>query len=635
MKPKGLLRFAAAALSVFVFAAVGISVSAEGGSDLQTACVSASEASSGGSFTIPLKKITLAHNGSYRIVPELSGDSADITVKYKSNDKSVAKVSTKGLVVAVGAGETTIVCKGSDGTLENLDVTVAPEGEDNFPDTLYFAEESCVITVGETYHPSARIAPRGCTYTVSYSSSDESVATVDASGNITAHSCGSCTVTINTNNGLSASIEVIVTDGSVPQEPTYDYLNEEPGFGEAGYAPHYEEDSVHIAPEEKLRPELYVPEGMEVRFSSSDRSVVRVSTKGTLLGVAEGTAEVTAYCGEYYDTITVYVGDTEEEEYIYDEFGNLLPNRIEYEHSSDAVKAGNKLSPSIKIYPRGAVTNLTFYSSDENVARVSQLGNVLGVSEGTCDITAVTSNGCTATFTVTVYDELFRGIDVSKWNGDIDWATVSTNPKVNFVMIRASYGFDTKDIRLEQNVAGCEQYDIPYGFYHYMYAKNVSDALIEAEFFLQTVRPYNPTYPLVLDVEEPYYEEMSREELTDIVCAFMERIEDAGYYAMIYTSASFYEDNYDISRMKPYDTWVACWGDRDMLGRYFSHSYGMWQYSEKGYIEGIPEDVDLNYCFKDYPYLIGKYGLTGMNNTAPPDEDDDIEWYTEVLEVSD
>ena len=62
----------------------------------------------------------------------------------------------------------------------------------------------------------------------------------------------------------------------------------------------------------------------------------------------------------------------------------------------------------------------------------------------------------------------------------------------------------------------------------------------------------------------------------------------------------------------------------------------MWQYSETGRINGIPEDVDLNYCFKDYPYLINRYGLTGFNNIEPQSEDnDDISYYTEVYEVSD
>ncbi|MGN0690920.1 MAG: GH25 family lysozyme, partial [Oscillospiraceae bacterium] len=333
----------------------------------------------------------------------------------------------------------------------------------------------------------------------------------------------------------------------------------------------------------------------------------------------------------------VTVGDvsqTDDETYIYDENGNLLPTRVEYEHGSDSVEIGSKLSPSIKVYPKGAVTNFKFHSSDTSVAKVSSKGTVLGVGEGTCEIYVKTDNGCMASFTVTVFKERFSGIDVSKWNGDIDWGIVSQNPDVDFVMIRASYGTETEDIRLAQNVAGCEAYSIPYGFYHYMYAKSVEEALIEADFFLKTVRPYDPTYPLVLDIEESFYKSMTKEEVTDIVCAFMEKLENAGYYAMIYSYASFFGDSLIYDRVKIYDNWVACWGDQERLSSNFSYSYGMWQYSETGRMDGIPEDVDLNYSYKNYPYIITKYGLTGYNNLGDAPEDDDISWYTEVYEVT-
>lgn len=625
MKLKNLFCCAAAVFAVCTSAAGAVGAEPY---EYETAYVSASAAAASASFTVPQKKVTIAHDGKYRIVPKASKSITEFS--FKSSDKKVAKVSKKGLVVAVGAGKAIITCTASDdGTSRDVEVTVAPEGEDNFPQAVFYAEESCTMLTGETFRPTPRVSPRGCTYTVSYSSDDTSVATVDKTGTVTAVSPGVCHVTIYTSNGLSASVEIIVTD-------EFEEAEEDTGYTEQ-ISPEFIEDSVNIAVGEKYRPGITVTDIEGIHFTSSDTSVVKVSNKGTLLGVADGVAEVTVSYGENFDTVTVYVGETAEyeEEYVYDEFGNLLPSHIEYEHSSDAVRAGNKLTPSIKIYPKGAAAELTFESSNPNVAKVSQKGTVMGIGEGTCEITATTSNGCTSSFTVTVYNELRKGIDISKWNGDIDWGTVSSNKNVEFVMIRASYGFDTEDIRLKQNVAGCEEYNIPYGFYHYLYAKNVEDALIEADFFLKTVRPYNPTYPLVLDIEESYYQEMSKQAVTDIVCAFMEKLEDAGYYAMIYTSASFYDDNFEVDRVKDYDTWVACWGDRDRLGRYFSHTYGMWQYSETGRLNGIPEDVDLNYCFKDYPYLINRYGLTGFNNVEPQSEDnDDISYYTEVYEVS-
>jgi GH25 family lysozyme M1 (1,4-beta-N-acetylmuramidase) len=102
---------------------------------------------------------------------------------------------------------------------------------------------------------------------------------------------------------------------------------------------------------------------------------------------------------------------------------------------------------------------------------------------------------------------------------------------------------------------------------------------------------------------------MSKEAVTDIVVAFMEDLEDAGYYAMIYSYAKFFDDNLIYDRIADYDIWVACWGDEDKLFENFSYHYGMWQYSETGRLKGIDEYVDLNYCYKDYKSTIKKYGL--------------------------
>lgn len=616
-----MIRFAAAAaMSLFICFSSGAAASADSSENtVSTASVTASDASSDSSFSLPVSKLTLEHDGQYRITPVTSDSS--LTFTYHSKNSAVAKVSKKGLIVAVAPGKTTVTCTASDGTSKKITVTVAKEGEDNFPNTVYFVDTNCRIKTGETYRPTARVTPKGCTYTVSYFSDNRSVATVDSTGTITAVSPGVCTVTITTSNGLSAFISVTVADESAPEAYVY-----------------FEEDSVSLAVDERVRPAVSAYPDDNLIFSSADTSIAKVSAKGTILGVSEGITEITVSNGTAYDTITVVVGDaaiTDDDTYIYDENGNLLPTRVEYEHSSDSVEIGSKLSPSIKVYPKGAVTSFTFHSSDTSVAKVSKKGTVLGVGEGTCEIYVKTDNGCIASFTVTVFKERFSGIDVSKWNGDIDWETVSSNPDVDFVMIRASYGIETEDIRLAQNVEGCEKYNIPYGFYHYTYAKTVEEALIEADFFLKTVRPYNPTYPLVLDIEESFYNSMSREEVTDIVCAFMERLEDAGYYAMIYSYASFFGDNLIYDRVKIYDNWVACWGDQDRLSNNFSYSYGMWQYSETGRMDGIPEDVDLNYSYKNYPYIIQKYGLTGYNNLGEaPEEEEDISYYTEVNEVT-
>ena len=106
---------------------------------------------------------------------------------------------------------------------------------------------------------------------------------------------------------------------------------------------------------------------------------------------------------------------------------------------------------------------------------------------------------------------------------------------------------------------------------------------------------------------------MSKKKVTDIICAFVEVLEDAGYYAMVYSYASFFEDHTDMNRLAPYDIWVACWGDEEKLNNSYRHHYGMWQYTDEGEISGITENtVDLNYAYKDYAERIRRFGLNKL-----------------------
>ena len=129
---------------------------------------------------------------------------------------------------------------------------------------------------------------------------------------------------------------------------------------------------------------------------------------------------------------------------------------------------------------------------------------------------------------------------------------------------------------------------------------------------LKTIKNYSPEYPIVLDIEEAFYKKMTRKQVTDIIQAFVEEIENAGYYAMVYSYATFFNDYVDMSRMTPYDIWIACWGDKDRLDGSYDYHYGMWQYSSTGTVSGISGKVDLDYAYKDYASRIRKYGLNNL-----------------------
>ncbi len=287
------------------------------------------------------------------------------------------------------------------------------------------------------------------------------------------------------------------------------------------------------------------------------------------------------------------------------------PESIGFVDREAMIRKGKEFQIEPIIYPLGVYDILTYTSDNEDVAEVSSTGLVKAVGTGSAVINVTAANGVTGNFSVTVYNDVMKGIDVSKWQGSINWKKVASDG-VDFVMIRSSYGSENTDEYLKKNVAGCEKYGIDYGFYHYTYAKSVSEARKEAKYFLSRIKKYDPAYPLVLDIEEEFYKKMSRKEVTDIIVAFMTELEEAGYYATLYSYSKFFADNVTMSRIKKYDIWIASWGDEEKLNDNYDGHYGMWQYSSTGSVKGIDGDVDLNYAFKDYAELIKKNGLNGQ-----------------------
>lgn len=362
-----------------------------------------------------------------------------------------------------------------------------------------------------------------------------------------------------------------------------------------------------------------------VVFKNYNKSVIHIDSDGlvTAVGYGEARVRLKTTSGEKCDVNFIVERDENEDSSqdesdgigdIYD-FGYIdeiieIPD-IEYIELADKIamiRAGKKIQIEPILYPLGADGVLTYTSKNPSIASVSQSGMVTGVSDGTTTVTVTAENGAAAEFTVTVYSNVFRGIDVSKWQGDINWKKVYSSG-VDFAIIRSSYGNEHVDEKLEANVAGCEKYGISYGFYHYTYATSVKEARKEARFFLKTIKKYKPDYPIVLDIENDHFKSMSRKKVTSIIIAFMTELENAGYYATVYSYAKFFRDHIDMSRIKQYDVWVASWGSEDKLNSFYDGPYGMWQYSAAGRVNGINGDVDLDYAFKDYSKKIRSKGL--------------------------
>ena len=199
-----------------------------------------------------------------------------------------------------------------------------------------------------------------------------------------------------------------------------------------------------------------------------------------------------------------------------------------------------------------------------------------------------------------------KGIDVSKHQGNIDWTKVAADG-VEFAFIRVGlrgYGTEGKlveDEYFEQNVKGALQAGIKVGVYFYSQAITDEELLEEANLVLEKVKPYNIELPIVFDVEKVSggkgrANELSVEERTRLTDLFCQTIQGAGYKPMIYHNMEMGTLMLDLGQLEQYDKWFAYYND-DL---YYPYAYKVWQYSEKGAVDGINEEVDLNIWFGDF-----------------------------------
>ena len=184
-----------------------------------------------------------------------------------------------------------------------------------------------------------------------------------------------------------------------------------------------------------------------------------------------------------------------------------------------------------------------------------------------------------------------RGIDVSAWQGPIDWQAVK-NSGVTYAMIRVGnteYGMDEY---FAQNMIGANAAGLRVGVYVYTYATNALEAIQEAQFVLAAVAPFTVSFPIAIDIEDEVHKPLSPAQQAEIANAFCATVYNAGYTPMVYASRNWF-----LTRMAPvaWDHWVAQYNDYcDYPG------YAMWQATSKGSVPGIAGNVDINYLFKDY-----------------------------------
>ena len=189
-----------------------------------------------------------------------------------------------------------------------------------------------------------------------------------------------------------------------------------------------------------------------------------------------------------------------------------------------------------------------------------------------------------------------QGIDVSKWNGVIDWKKVKGDG-IKYAIIRCGFGSNLKsqdDVKFAYNVAQCEKLGIPYGVYIYSHATTTQEAYSEAQHCIRLIKGHYPKYPVYLDLEDPAdTAPLSNKRLALITETWAKKIEAAGYKAGVYSSTSWWKTKLTKPVFDKYEKWVAQWAPRVT----YTGKFSMWQYSSEGKVKGISGNVDMNYAF--------------------------------------
>lgn len=210
------------------------------------------------------------------------------------------------------------------------------------------------------------------------------------------------------------------------------------------------------------------------------------------------------------------------------------------------------------------------------------------------------------------YKRKYFGIDVSKYNGKIDWKAVK-NSGVDYVMVRVGFrgygqaGNFALDSKFKENIEGAKKAGLKVGVYFVTQAINENEAIEEAKWVIDQIKSYKIDMPVVIDVEYSGEENhngradhLDKTTRTAVIKTFCKNIQKAGYTPMIYLNVDWAKNFVNMSQLTNYDTWIAHYRNNPDLGPSYNGNYTMWQYTSTGRVNGVSGDVDCNICYKQY-----------------------------------
>ena len=195
----------------------------------------------------------------------------------------------------------------------------------------------------------------------------------------------------------------------------------------------------------------------------------------------------------------------------------------------------------------------------------------------------------------------YKGVDLSEYEGDVDWSRLS--PNIDFSILRANWKIGIDENQFENNYAGAKNYGVSVGAYWYSYAHNEEEAAKEAKDCLDIIKGKQFEYPIFYYImKQETFDTGLTNQILDTFCSILEK---AGYYCGVYSALPYYFDYFDKDISNKYPVWVAYWDSNEPT---IPHS--IWQYGVE-YIEGVKGPVDVDITNTDFPQIIKEKHLNG------------------------
>ena len=502
-----------------------------------------------------------------------SGESVSVTVmKEPQQDSSVN--------ITVNAG----------GQTASLAITIKGKPQDTTVAVSKIELNSTQVTleVGKTFELKAEVLPKeaenkNCTWSVN----DGNIVKVE-NGIVTALKEGTAivTVTAEADSGIKAECTITVT-----------------GTTEASTTLKLDKNTASLKPKETLLLKATVtPEGKSIKWQTSKKEVATVDEKGMVTAKAAGEAIITAEAdgvrAECKITVsTSYDPKNDNSKALKDKSGKQIYVLVNGNYAEAKVADYYKHS---QFYIKESISQYRYYGwqdLDGKTYFFDKNGNMVTgeqVIQGArykfnSDGSLNTGSG-------------ILGIDVSTWNGNINWSQVK-NSGVSYVIIRTGFRGSTQgalveDNKFRQNIKGALDAGLKVGVYFFTQAVNEVEAVEEASMVLSQIKGYKISYPVFIDVESSggRADGLDSGTRTRVINAFCQTIQNGGYRAGIYANKTWLAQKMNISALSGYKIWLAQYNTHVTYGG----RYDMWQYSDKGTVPGISGKVDMNLSYMNY-----------------------------------